>query len=118
MSRKTNLVEEPGSQGLGFSFFGNGSTKLTIFELHSLGIWRGISKEGGVRVESLVLKAAIWSTRICRLEGVGVGMEEGGLTVEDGEEVTAGAGWGRREIKKTTNEIKAAAGIRRINNLG
>ena len=71
-----------------------------------------------MRVESLVLKVAIWSTRICRLEGVGVGMEEGGLTVEDGEEVTAGAGWGRREIKKTTNEIKAAAGIRRINNLG
>ena len=77
-----------------------------------------MSKEGGVRVESLVLKAAIWSTRICRLEGVGVGMEEGGLTVEDGEEVVAGVGRGRREIKKTTNEIKAAAGIRRINNLG
>ena len=38
--------------------------------------------------------------------------------MDDGEEVTAGVGRGRREIKKITNEIKAAAGMRRINNLG
>lgn len=66
----------------------------------------------------MVLKTAIWLIKFCKAEGA-EGVAEGGkLTVDDGEEVTAGVGRGRREIKKTTNEIKAAAGIRRINNLG